>query len=355
MKAFAAYPDDRTIRETQEPVPQPAGREVLLKVTHSGVCHSDLHLLDGYYDLGSRGHLQMTDRGITYPLVMGHETVGEVVASGPEATGVSAGDVRLVFPWIGCGECTRCLAGHDNACAGMRALGVGRSGGYAEYILVPDSKYLVNIDGIDPAWAATLACSGVTSFSAINKVLPLPAEAPIAVIGAGGVGLTAISLLKALGHETTFVLDLNQDNLHLAEQAGASKTLQIDPATGAAEALAAFDGPIDAVIDFVNNTQTAGMAFDMLSKGGTMIQVGLFGGELTVPTSLLTTKMITIRGSYVGNLTELEQMVSLAQRGQVPRTRITPGPLTARGVQDSLEALEDRRIGGRIVLSPELA
>ena len=103
---------------------------------------------------------------------------------------------------------------------------MARHGGYADHILVPDAKYLVDITGLDPSWAATMACSGLTAYSAVNKVLPLPIDEPIVVIGAGGVGLTAVATLKALGHKRICVVDVSQRNLDIATELGASDVVQ---------------------------------------------------------------------------------------------------------------------------------
>ena len=104
MKAWAVVENGAPLKEIDLPMPEPTGREILLEVTHCGVCHSDLHLWDGYYDLGSAGRYEIVQRGITLPLALGHEIVGRVVKLGPEASGVKVGDVRIVYPWVGCGE-----------------------------------------------------------------------------------------------------------------------------------------------------------------------------------------------------------------------------------------------------------
>src|SRR5665811_122677 len=96
--------------------PKPAGSEVLLKVLAAGVCHSDLHIWEGFYDLGGGKILRLQDRGVKLPLTMGHENVGEVVAVGPRARGVKVGDKRLVYPWIGCGTCMVCKRGDEQLC-----------------------------------------------------------------------------------------------------------------------------------------------------------------------------------------------------------------------------------------------
>ena len=143
------------VRET----PAPKGREVLLKLTHCGVCHSDVHVRDGYFDMGGGRKLSLAERGLALPVTMGHEPLGTVAAIGDKVSGVKPGENYLVNPWIGCGACRLCLAGRDNLCQNMRALGIGAPGGFATHLLVPDAKYLVDIQGLDPAKAAPLARS----------------------------------------------------------------------------------------------------------------------------------------------------------------------------------------------------
>jgi alcohol dehydrogenase/propanol-preferring alcohol dehydrogenase len=134
-------------------------------------CHSDLHIWEGEYDLGSRGKMRLMDRGVVLPLAMGHEIVGRVAKLGPEAEGkgVEVGDVRLVYPWVGCGKCDACRAEEENMCLAPRSLGVYQHGGYATHVLATNWKHLVDIGSVDPALAATYACSGLTVYSAINK------------------------------------------------------------------------------------------------------------------------------------------------------------------------------------------
>ncbi|QNF95394.1 alcohol dehydrogenase [Janibacter sp. YB324] len=350
MQTYAVVSDASTdMSQIEIPTPEPQGTEVLLRVTHSGVCHTDTHLREGYYDLGARGKMRMVDRGIPYPLVMGHEVVGVVEQVGTQATGVAKGETRLVYPWTGCGECAVCLAGRENACAQGRNIGVARPGGYADHVLVPHPRYLLDIEGVDPSWAATMACSGLTAYSAARKVLPLPEDAPVVVIGVGGVGLTAVATLSALGHRNICAVDMSEDNLAAARELGATTTV-VSGSDLVASVTEAVGGPVDAVIDFVNNSQTAPTAFDLLVKGGKMVQVGLFGGDVTIPTALLALKMLRIEGSFVGSLGELEEVVDLAKQGKVPRIPVTEGELDLASVTGTLDRLTRGGVTGRIVL-----
>src|ERR1700723_4706649 len=159
---------------------------------------------------------------------MGHETVGEVLAFGPdtkaETGGLKIGDVVLAYPWLGCGKCATCLAGDENMCAiKPNALGVYCDGGYADHMTVPHPKYLIDLKGLDPVTAAPYACSGVTTYSALKKV-ESAFDTPIVIFGAGGLGLMALSLLKARGGKGAIVVDIDARKREAAEAAGAPAT-----------------------------------------------------------------------------------------------------------------------------------
>ena len=209
MKSYDVCECGAPLRLMERPTPKPAGTEVLLKVIAAGVCHSDLHIWDGYYDLGGGKRLQLADRGVKLPLTMGHENVGEVVAVGPDAKGVKVGDRRLVHPWLGCGECAVCRRGDEQLCRTPASIGVFRSGGYADHLLVPHPRCLFDIGSIPPERAAPLACSGITTFGALKKVGPLLTAEPVVIFGAGGLGLMSLGLHRAMGGKGAIVADID--------------------------------------------------------------------------------------------------------------------------------------------------
>ncbi len=183
------------LSEVIESPPAPKETEVLLRVSACGVCHSDLHIADGYFDLGHGQKLDLAPV-VKLPRILGHEIVGVVEERGPQATGVSVGDRRAVYAWGGCGRCTQCRAGQENLCAKPQNLSIHRDGGFSNYVLVDHPRYLVEYEPLPAPFAATLGCSGLTAFSALKKAAPVDAEHPLLIVGAGGLGLAAISLCQ---------------------------------------------------------------------------------------------------------------------------------------------------------------
>lgn len=351
MKSYDVVDFGAPLRQAEKPTPKPQGSEVLLRTLAAGVCHSDLHIWEGWYDLGGGKRLTLKDRGMTLPLTMGHEIVGEVAAFGPEATGVKVGDKRLAHPWIGCGNCAVCRRGEEQLCTAPRFLGVHRPGGYADHVLVPHPRYLLDLGKLTPAQAAPYACSGITAYGALKRVgTAVLTEQPILVIGAGGLGLMCLSLLKAMGGLGAVVADIDPKKREAALKAGAISAIDAAAPDAVKQAQAAAKAPLAAAIDFVGATATAKLGIDAVGRGGKYVIVGLFGGDITLSLPLLPMRAITIQGSYVGSLAELKELLALVASGKVP-----PVPLNERRLADAnavLEELRGGRIVGRAILTP---
>ncbi|HUZ62320.1 MAG TPA: alcohol dehydrogenase [Acetobacteraceae bacterium] len=353
MRAWVVVENGKPLQQIELPTPEPTGTQVLLEVTHCGVCHSDLHIWEGFYDLGGGKRMSLKDRGVVLPLAMGHEIVGRVAKLGPEARGVKVGDLRIVYPWVGCGTCAACTGEQDNMCLTPRSIGVYQNGGYGSHVVAPHPRHLVDPGTIDPAVAATYACSGITVYSAIRKIMPIAAGEAVVVVGAGGLGMNAIAVLKALGHGNIVVVDVSAEKRAAAMQAGATKTVDGTGEGVTQRILDACGGPVLAVVDLVNGTATARFAFDALRKGGKLVQVGLFGGDLTVPLPLMAIRALTIQGSYVGTPADLRELVALAQSGKLSALPVATVPQAQ--ANDALMRLRDGRITGRVVLRSDVA
>jgi D-arabinose 1-dehydrogenase-like Zn-dependent alcohol dehydrogenase len=351
MRMFQVCVCGQPLQCNEAPTPEPKGTEVLLKMLAAGVCHSDLHLSDGYFDLGGGKRLSLQDRGMNLPITLGHENVGEVVALGPEAKGIKIGQRMLADPWIGCGTCAACLRGDDNLCRNMRSLGVFSNGGYATHVLVPHPKYLFDIGDLPPERAAPLACSGVTTYGALKKVPTLTSE-PTVIIGAGGLGLMCLSLHQKMGGHSAIVVDVDPVKREAAKKAGAAHVVD----GGAADATQQImrltkDGAgAWAAIDLVGSSASARVGYDSLVKGGKYIIVGLYGGDLTVSLPPIPMRALTIQGSYVGSQHEMKELMELVRAKGMPDVPVATRPLD--DVNAVMAELRAGKVVGRVVLTP---
>ena len=343
---FEEYGSGLTLHEAA--TPEPVGGEVLLRVHACGVCHSDVHLWEGHFDLGG-GRKADLKPGRSLPFTLGHEILGEVVAAGEGARGIRPGDRRLVYPWIGCGACSVCASGDEHLCAKPRALGVNLPGGYSDHVLVPDARYLFETGDLAPELACTYACSGLTAYSALSKVKEAARGRSLLVIGAGGVGMAGLAVARALTETTILVADIDDAKLEAARAAGADQVVDAE-APGAAKQILKATGGVAAAVDFVGAESTAHLGFSALGKGGRLVIVGLFGGAMTIPVPLFPLRAVGIEGSYVGSPRAMGELLSLARAGRVRAT-----PVTERPLPEAARTLADLRAGhvlGRIVLRP---
>jgi D-arabinose 1-dehydrogenase-like Zn-dependent alcohol dehydrogenase len=332
------------------PDPVPTGTEVVLKVDACGVCHSDLHIQDGYFDLGGGEAIRIADRGMKLPFTMGHEVVGTVMALGPDAAGVAVGDRRIVFPWIGCGQCAVCRKGEELLCLTPRIVGTWKDGGYSDRVLVPHPRYLVDYTGIDTKLAGTYACSGVTAYSAIRKCGELGPDDSLLLLGAGGVGLSALHIAKAISPARLIVADVDPAKREQAQRDGADVVIDNGQADSLAQLRSATGGGVTAAMDFVGRPQTAKFAMDGLRKGGTLVVVGLYGDRMGLPVALLPLRMLSLKGSYVGTLAEFKELIELVKSGMIPPIPVQGRPLD--GVNTALDDLRSGRVVGRVVVQP---
>ena len=348
MHGWAVVESGMPLKEISSSTPAPTGTQVLLKVTHCGVCHSDLYFQDGYYDLGGGKKLLLADRGLKLPMVPGHEIVGKVVAFGPDAKGVAIGDQRIAYPWAGCGKCNRCLSDMEHLCLSPRSLGMFKSGGYGTHVLVDRPEHLVDFGNLDPALMATYACSGLTAYSAVRKLPAISKEDPVVIFGAGGLGLSAINILRALSFTQIVVVDIDDKKLLAARTAGATATVD-GKCENLAEAITHVAGaPITGVLDFVGSSATAKAGIDVLSKGGTYVPIGLYAGEITLSLPMFPIRAISIRGSYTGSLSELKELVELAKAGYL--TAIPVERVPHANPNDALDRVRRGEVTGRLVL-----
>lgn len=341
------------VNELEQPKPQ--GNEVLLKVVASGVCHSDLHLWEGGY-AGPKGvFMKVEDRGVKFPLIPGHEISGTVESIGESVKEVQIGDRVLVYPWLGEGTCPACVSGEQNLCDSPRTLGIYQNGGYAQFVLIPDAKFLIKLSNLEFDSASSLACSGLTAYNAIKKAKPLEGlekDHNIVIVGAGGLGLMGVQIAKAIYRSTITVLDVNDQKLAEAKKLGADNVINSKEKPDVVKEIKDLTNGFgtDVVIDFVNNNFTSINSFNMLRKRGKMIMVGLFGGSMELNLPMIPLRGYTLTGAYTGTFSDLAELVSLASQGKV-RTVIDKR-FSLDQVNEALHDLKNGRIIGRAILNP---
>ena len=344
MKAYRLFSDG--MRFDDVPVPQPSGRQVLLRVAGTGLCHSDLHV-EAAVALGKGAWAEMA------PFTLGHEIAGFIEAAGPEAhvAGIE-GPVAVYCAW-GCGSCFACRNGSDNYCedwTGLRGAGLGYDGGLAPYVLVPDARYLVPLGDLEPCEAAPLADAGLTAYHAVSRsrhALERPGATAL-VIGVGGLGHLAVQVLRATTDARIIALDVSREKLALARELGADAALE--SGDGVLQQIVETTGGrrVDAVLDFVGTQQTMDVARKAVRPGGEISLVGLAGGALPMRQGSVP---YGARASipFYGTIADLHATVALAQSGRL-KARVERYPLERTA--EAFDAMRGGRLEGRAVIFP---
>jgi alcohol dehydrogenase len=333
--------------ETIVDCPDPQGSEVLVRVERCGVCHSDLHMQDGFFTLGGGKTLDVR-AGRTLPFTLGHEIAGVVERAGPDTAGAKPGARVAVYPWIGCGACAACRAGEENLCSTNRHLGISADGGFASHVLVPHPRYLIDYAPLSASFAGALMCSGLTAYAALKRLVPYAARGPALLVGLGGVGMMGLSIARALFPHAPVVTDIDAAKREAALRAGAAAAY--DPADPEARRalIKATAGGVFAACDFVGSEKSLAFACGALAKGGKVVVTGLLGGNFPLAATMFVLKAMAVEGTLTGTLQEAREVIALAQSGRI----FTP-PMAERPLAEAQAALDDLRAGrvvGRTVL-----
>ena len=333
--------------ETVADRPTPRGSEVLVRVACCGVCHSDLHLQDGYFALGGDKRLDITkDRAL--PFTLGHEIAGVIEAVGEAADGAAAGRRVAVYPWIGCGTCPACRAGDENMCSAHRHLGIAVDGGYATHVLVPHPRYLLDYEPLAPAFAGPLMCSGLTAYAALKRLATRAQHGPALLVGVGGVGMMGLAIARALFPQPPIVADIDAGKRAAALAAGAAQAF--DPSDPQSRrAVMAATGGVLAVCDFVGSEKSLQFSTGVLARGGKVVVTGLLGGNFSIAAAMIPIKAMTIEGTLTGTLTEARELIDLARAGKLAAIPTHDRPLNQ--AQAALDDLRAGRVVGRTVLA----
>jgi len=336
MKAAVLHEFGAALAIEDLPVPTPAADEVLIRIEACGVCHSDLHIVDG--------DLPPFRAAAKQRLVPGHEVVGRVAARGTAVSHLEIGQ-RVGVAWLyhSCGACEQCREGNENMCRKGVITGLMVDGGYAEYMCAKASHALPVPDVLSAQEAAPLFCAGVTVYRALKNAGAGPGQR-VAVFGIGGLGHLAVQIAIAMGAEV-IGLDVSAEKLALATELGAARVADATD-SGALKALAKAGGVHVAIV-----SSAAKAAFDaalvVLRPGGTLAVVGLPPQPLTFPALALVGREIRVIGSAVGTRDDLRAVLALAAAGKL-RCRTESQPLAQ--INQVLDRMRGGGIYGRVVL-----
>jgi propanol-preferring alcohol dehydrogenase len=344
MRAFqlVEWQQPPVLRDVPVPVPGPG--EVLVKVGGAGACHSDLHVME--WPAGVLPY--------ELPFTLGHENAGWIEALGPGVKGWEAGEAVAVYgPW-GCGRCRPCRTGLETLCEraaqlGAAGGGLGRDGGMAEYMLVPDPRLLVALGDLDPRDAAPLSDAALTPYHAIKLALHqlVPGSSAV-VIGVGGLGHMAVQILRALSPARVIATDVDAGKLALAVDVGADHA--VASGEDAAAEIRALTGGRGAalVLDCVGSTSTLALDCRVVAKGGAVMVIGVAGGTLEYRFNTLPSDA-SLAHPYWGSIVELAEVLELARAG-----RITPHAehFPLERVTDAYERMQRGTLSGRAVITP---
>jgi len=340
MKAARLFSYDKPLRIVDTDMPRIVNStDVLVRITGAGVCHTDLHVVEGVWREKVQPKL---------PYTLGHENAGVVEETGEAATSFRKGEKVILHPVLTDGLCRPCRLGEDMHCENLVFPGIDADGGFAEYLRTSE-RSLVRIHDLKPEEVAPLADAGLTAIRAVKKVASRTTSGSHVVVqGVGGLGHIALQLLRSMTNTVIVASDVTESKLRLAEKLGAHRVVDArrDPVKQIMEITG--NRGADAVIDLVGNDLTLSNGMKMLRKGGALIIVG-YGGTLSVKAIDMIFSEFSVLGSLVGNWDELRELIELTRQGKL-RVITRQGKLDE--VNEILEQLKKGTLEGRGVVVP---
>ena len=341
MKAARLHEYHQALQVEQIDEPKILGPlDVIVKIGAAGLCRTDLHIQEGQWAEKS---------GVTLPYVPGHENAGWIHEVGSGVTNVEVGDTVIVHPFISCGLCRPCRRGDDMHCLNGEFPGIGRDGGFAEF-LHTSARSVIKLDpSLHPTDIAALADAGLTAIHAVKKAIPiLGAGTKCVVIGAGGLGHIGIQCLRAYTPTEIIVIDPSDKALELAKETGAHHTIKVDG--GQRDTVRELTDGLgaEAIIDFVGEKGAIEDGVEMVQDGGFYYVIG-YGENINVPTIDIISREISFIGNLVGTYIDLQDLMTLTAQGQV-KLHTSQYPLDA--INDAMNDLDNGRLQGRGILVP---
>jgi len=320
----------------QVPNPRPGPEDVLVQVLAAGVCRTDLHLLDE------------VKAGVREPVIPGHEIAGRVAMSGADVYTAKVGDLVGVHFEQPCGRCRQCRRQRTNLCEDGTTLGFDAPGGYAEFVVAKQTTILPLPPNLDVAFAAPLGCSGATAYRAVVALGQAEEEDVVVIIGAGGVGLSAIQISKAY-NARVFAIEPREEARKAALDSGADHAVAPEKARSAFQNFAA-DAGADVAIDFVGTRSTFDLGRSLLGPGGRFVAVAPGMETVEVTANDLVDRGRAYLGAYSSTMADFARAISLAEAGRLRPVVTRRAPLA--NAADVLNDLRAGKIVGRAVLFP---
>jgi D-arabinose 1-dehydrogenase-like Zn-dependent alcohol dehydrogenase len=318
-------------------VPVPADGEALVKVAANGLCHTDLT----YYE----GHVK-----VEYPLILGHEAAGVVAEIKGDAKGLAKGDHVLLPPVYGCGECAFCKSGEDNLCPKGTMLGGQRDGAYAQYLTLPAQHAYKMSKDLDLKKACVAADAVSTMYFALKERVCVQPGENVAVFGAGGLGLAALAVAKALGAEKLFAVDVKDNALELAAKLGAEAI----NATGREKLykdLKKMTGDaIRVAVDTVGMGNTVSEAFQTVRKGGEVAVIGFTLDAVQLKAGAFMGMQKRVGGSWGCPTRLFPDVIGLLEEGKIPLDTLVSRIYPLDDIQSAFDDLHKGNVTGRAVI-----
>jgi alcohol dehydrogenase, propanol-preferring len=343
VKAFqlVEWQQQPELREVD--VPEPGPGELLIKVGGAGACHSDLHVME--WPAGALPY--------ELPFTLGHENAGWIEAVGPGVKGWETGEAVAVYgPW-GCGRCRPCRTTLETLCEhsveiGAAGGGLGRDGGMAEYMLIPDSRLLVPLGDLDPREVAPLSDAALTPYHATKLALEkLVPGTSVLVIGVGGLGHMAVQIVQALSPARVVAVDVDAAKRDLALELGAVAAVAAGD-DAAAEVLEETGGGATLVLDCVGTDATIALAAATVRPAGAVMVIGVAGGTFPFKFGAIPFDA-TITHPYWGSAIELTEVLDLARVGQI-QAHVERFPLDRAA--EAYQRMREGTLSGRAVITP---
>ncbi|WP_336000845.1 NAD(P)-dependent alcohol dehydrogenase [Halorientalis halophila] len=318
------------------PRPEPGPGEVLIDVSACGLCHSDLHLMHG-------------DLPIPTPRTLGHEAAGEVAATGPGVDHLDPGTSAVVFGGWGCGHCEVCTRGDDQLCNVLEWAGIGQDGALADFVVVPDAKYVLPTE-IDPVEAAPLTDAALTPYRAVQRARQhLSPTDTLLVVGIGGLGQFGVQFAAMTGAQVV-AADQDAEKLALAEDLGADVTVDVTQESIQSAVRRVTDDGADAAIDFVGKDETLQACGNALGTQGRLYIVGIGGGSFELSFNPLVGSELVCTNVFWGSIDQLRDVLDLAEAG---RLDVGVEPVGFEDLAATYDRLEAGDVDRRAVLVPE--